>query len=238
MIQIVIGVLLTGFTIHIYPTDALHSTPSPILAPVGMARRNVISNPILVASAWTLLGDKSASAKCRNIDECREEGERRIEQQEKEKGPIVNLGNGVRFRESKKGGGDIELKQGDAAEITYMVTTTGGDYMWSFGRNVEPGLKDYGETIRVVLGKHDVPIAVEIALEGMRQGGIRKVEMPPSLGFSTSSGQPAPSTFSGKKKLERYQALLTGNGLQPGYAAELIFEVEVVKIKPQKAGPN
>lgn len=38
-----------------------------------------------------------------------------------------------------------------------------------------------------------------------------------------------------KKKLERYENLLTGNGLQPGYEAMLIFDVEVVKIKPRKS---
>jgi hypothetical protein len=38
-----------------------------------------------------------------------------------------------------------------------------------------------------------------------------------------------------KKKLERYENLLTGNGLQPGYEAMLIFDIEVVKIKPRKS---
>ena len=69
--------------------------------------------------------------------------------------------------------------------------------MWSYGRNVEPGLNDYGETLRVRVGRRDVPEAVEMAMVGMRQGGVRKVEMPPSLGFATSDGKPAPTTFSG-----------------------------------------
>ena len=38
-----------------------------------------------------------------------------------------------------------------------------------------------------------------------------------------------------KKKFERYANLLTGNGLQPGYEALLIFDVEVIKIKPRKS---
>jgi len=36
--------------------------------------------------------------------------------------------------------------------------------MYSFGRNIEPGQQDYGETLTVVVGKHDVPVAVEKAL--------------------------------------------------------------------------
>jgi len=114
-------------------------------------------------SLW-LVGPSVASAKCKDIESCREEGDRRIAQQEAEAGPIVNLGNSVRYREPKSGTGDQTLQEGDAAEITFMVTTTGGNYMWSFGRNVEPGQQDYGETLTIVVGKHDVPVAVERAL--------------------------------------------------------------------------
>jgi FKBP-type peptidyl-prolyl cis-trans isomerase len=196
--------------------------------PPPLLRRSFLS----LASAASLAPGQ-AVAKCSDIESCREEGDKRIAQQEADAGPKVNLGNGVRYREPRRGTGDLELKAGDVAEITFQVTTTGGNYMYSLGRSVEPGQKDLGETLRIVLGRHDVPIAVEMAIEGMKKGGIRKVEMPPKLGFSTSNGQPAPTTFSGKKKMERYEALLTGNGLQPGYEAELIFEVELVKIRPR-----
>jgi len=122
----------------------------------------------LIASApylglW-LAGPSVASAKCKDIEACREEGDRRIAQQEAEAGPIVNLGNSVRYRQPKSGTGELTLQEGDAAEITFMVTTTGGNYMWSLGRNVEPGQQDYGETLTIVVGKHDVPVAVERAL--------------------------------------------------------------------------
>ena len=201
---------------------------------VSAIRRSLVSSTASIALgiASAFSDQEPALAKCKDIESCREEGERRIAQDELDKGPIVRLPGGIRFREPKRGSGDEVLREGDVAEITFVVTTTGGNYMYSFGRSIEPGQADYGETLRVLLGRHDVPIAVERAMVGMRRGGVRRIEVPPALGFSTSGGEPAPVSFSGRKKMERYEALLTGNGLQPGYEALLIFEVEVVKIKP------
>mmetsp|Transcript_55902 Transcript_55902/g.110721 ORF Transcript_55902/g.110721 Transcript_55902/m.110721 type:complete len:238 (-) Transcript_55902:175-888(-) len=200
-----------------------------------LGRRSAINS--VAAGFFTLFGGLPtlpALAKCTDIESCREEGDRRFAESELKAGPIVKLGKGVRFRESKVGTGEQSLKEGDVALINYSVLTSGGNYMWSLGRSIEPGQRDEGETLRVTLGNHDVPLAVEMAMLGMKQGGKRNVEMPPALGFSSSGGQPIPSTFSGKKKLERYQALLTGNGLQPGYDAMLNFDLELVKIRPKQ----
>ena len=69
------------------------------------------------AVAWPQV----VSAKCTDIESCREEGERRIEEQERAAGPIVNLERGVRYRESKQGAGDVTLREGDEALITFQV---------------------------------------------------------------------------------------------------------------------
>jgi hypothetical protein len=95
----------------------------------------------------------------------------------------------------------------------------------------EPGARDGGETYTVRLGQHDVPIAVERALIGAKRGSVRLIEMTPALGFATSEWRPAPATFAGKQRVERYRKLLTGNGLQPGYNVVLLFEAEVQKIQ-------
>ena len=95
----------------------------------------------------------------------------------------------------------------------------------------EPGARDSAETYRVVLGRHQLPVAVERALQGAKKGATRLVEMPPRLGFSTSDWQPAPEGFAGKQRVERYRKLLTGNGLQPGYNAVLLFEVSVQSLR-------
>ena len=85
---------------------------------------------------------------------------------------------------------------------------------------------------RMVLGARDVPVGVELALEGAHQGDLRRIELPPDLGFETSAWRPAPSGFSGRQRLENYRLRLSGNGLQPGYAASVLFQVEVLRVRP------
>lgn len=150
-------------SLALLPALALALAPrSSAWAATAASRRDVFASaPFL---SLCLAGPSVVSAKCKDLESCREEGDRRIAQQELQAGPIVNLGNSVRYREPQPGTGDLVLQDGDSAEITFMVTTTGGNYMWSYGRNIEPGQQDYGETLTVVVGKHDVPVAVEMAL--------------------------------------------------------------------------
>ena len=87
---------------------------------------------------------------------------------------------------------------------------------------------------RLVLGSRNVPLGVEMA-SGCAQGDVRG-EVPPDLGFETSEWRPTPEGFSGKQRLERYRKLLSGNGLQPGYAASILFQVEVLRVRPKAEG--
>lgn len=183
---------------------------------------------------------RQAKAKCRDIESCREEGERRAEEAEARAGPLRSVGpvgaNGlgrVRYRAMKETDYGPPLKHGDTAEIRFDVAKTGGDYMYSVPSR-EPGAaeREVLDTYRLVLGNRDVPLGVELALEGAHQGDLRRIEVPPDLGFETSDWRPTPTGFSGKQRLERYRMLLTGNGLQPGYNASILFQVEVVRVRP------
>jgi len=51
-------------------------------------------------------------------------------------------------------------------------------------------------------------------------------QIPPSLGWTTSEGQPAPDTFSGQRKLINH-----GN-------ENLQFEVELIRVRKKKASPG
>jgi hypothetical protein len=106
---------------------------------------------------------------------------------------------------------------------------------------------------------NSIPKGVEMAMEGMRQGGRRKILVPPSLGWSTrcvcvcaegslggllgalniahnhhhhhSGGFPEPETFSGKRKL-------TVHINEP-----LLMKVELVRVRKRgqaagKGGPE
>lgn len=189
----------------------------------------------LVAAAFCWGHPRPARAKkagCQSLDECRDRGDEVFEASEKAKGPIVRMSSGVRYRESRVGIGPAAAP-GDTVDISYEVRKTNGDYIFSFGRGRPDAAKDdFGESYRVRLGSLDAPLAVEMAMVGMRPGGVRVVEVPPQLGFETSGWKPEPSNFSGKQRMLRYRQLLTGNGLQPGYNAALQFEVEVMRLRP------
>ena len=171
--------------------------------------------------------------KCTDIETCREMGEAAFEAKEAARGPLVRLGEGISYRESVKGSGDAVIELGDVLEITFNVYTGSGNYQYGLPSR-EPGSRESGQTYRVVMGQRDVPVAIERALIGARRGSSRLIEMPPQSGFGTSNWQPAPTSFAGKQRMERYRQLLTGNGLQPGYNAVLLFEVDVQNIRKRQ----
>lgn len=181
-----------------------------------------------------------AKAKCRDIESCQAEGERRAVELEEKAGPLRNVGpigaNGlgrVRYRAMKESGEGPALRLGDTADIRFDVASTGGYYMYGVPSRV-PGAatQEILDTYRIVLGQRDVPVGVELALEGAHKGDLRRIEVPPDLGFATSDWKPAPSGFSGRQRLENYRLTLTGNGLRPGYDASILFQVEVVRVRP------
>jgi len=179
-------------------------------------------------------------AKCKDIESCQAEGERRAAEADERAGPLRNVGpigqNGlgrVRYRAMKESNTGPPLRQGDAADIRFDVLSTSGNLMYGVPSR-EPGEGASGvlDSYRIVLGSRDVPLGVELALEGAHKGDLRRVEVPPDLGFETSDWKPEPSGFSGRQRLESYKKRLVGNGLQPGYAASFLFQVEVVKVRP------
>ena len=182
-------------------------------------------------------------AKCRDLESCQAEGERRAAEAEARAGPLRRVGppgadgqGRVRYRAMKEASDGPALQSGDAAEIAFYVASTGGDYLYGVP-NREPGAAAGSvlDSYRIVLGERDVPLGVELALEGAHRGDVRRIEVPPDLGFQTSEWRPAPEGFSGRQRLERYRKLLSGNGLQPGYSASILFQVEVLKVRPRAA---
>ena len=179
-------------------------------------------------------------AKCRDIESCQAEGERRAAEADAKAGPVRNVGpigaNGlgrVRYRALRETDDGPPLRQGDAADIRYDVLSTSGNLMYGVPSR-EPGEAAAGvlDSYRMVLGNRDVPIGVELALEGAHKGDLRRIELPPDLGFETSQWKPAPTGFSGRQRLENYRLRLNGNGLQPGYSASVLFQVEVMRVRP------
>jgi len=176
-------------------------------------------------------------AKCKDIDSCLAEGERRAAEADERAGPLRNVGpigaNGfgrVRYRAMKETSDGPALGQGDAADIRFDVLSTSGNLLYGVPSR-EPGEAQAGvlDSYRIRLGSHDVPIGVELALEGAHKGDFRRIEVPPDLGFETSDWKPTPTGFSGRQRLENYRTRLKPGS---GYAASILFQVEVMKVRP------
>ena len=216
-------------------------------------RRAVLTHvvPAFCAALWAPR-DASAMKRpaCGDVETCAELGEKRFQAAEAEKGAIVKLDGGVRYRELQRGTGE-GADEGDVVDITFQVhhplsrlrvlrsvltrhelqvLKGNGFYMYSLGLDKEPGLKDLGETFKLTLGDHQVPVAVELALQGAKKGCVRRVELPPRLGFETSQWSPEPSTFEGRQRMEAYRQRLKTT---KGYAGTpLLFEFTVARIRP------
>lgn len=201
-----------------------HSLASPFVS-----RRNLIAGS-LGGIGSQQIAQLPASAKCRDIESCREEGDRRVEEEERRAGPVVALEGGVRYREMERGEGPI-LAMGDSADIRFQVLQSANGYFMYGVPNREPGANDLSETYRVTLGMRDVPEGVEQAMVGAAKGTRRRVQLPRSKGFETSNWRPEPATYAGQQRIKRFQNILYGNGLQPGFDAQILFEFEVAKVK-------
>lgn len=205
-----------------------------------LSRKTLIDSAIQFSFALTAASilPSSADAKCTDIESCREEGERKIEADLKNN-PIIKLSKGVRYRVLQPSSvTGPKVQEGSSIDLIYSISTASGQYMYSKGfgfEKIEFGNKlqsDLGlDSMRVTLGKHQVPIGIEMALLGMGRGERRRVELPPGVGFETSNWSPEPTTRRGKTQIEQYKRKLEGFGSQPPFPAETVWDVEVLGIR-------
>ncbi|KAL7536738.1 hypothetical protein ACHAWF_005546 [Thalassiosira exigua] len=205
----------------------------------SLSRRGILGRFLGLVLIESYSSASPAFAKCTDIETCREEGERKVEADLK-LNPIVRLSDGVRYRvlRSPTSPSSDRVKEGSSIDLTYSISTASGQYMYSKGfgyEKVEFGGRqesDLGlDSMRVVLGKHNVPVGIEYALMGMGKGEKRRVELPPGVGFETSNWQPEPTTRRGKTQIEQYKRKLTGFGSQPPFPAETVWDVEVLAVR-------
>eukprot|EP01026_Neomeris_dumetosa_P065309 TRINITY_DN62657_c0_g1_i4.p1 TRINITY_DN62657_c0_g1~~TRINITY_DN62657_c0_g1_i4.p1 ORF type:complete len:279 (+),score=30.23 TRINITY_DN62657_c0_g1_i4:59-895(+) len=146
-------------------------------------------------------------------------------------GELVTLPSGIQYRELLQGQGPQALV-GSPCQISYTVYrlssgayfkySSGGTpvYMFSLGYGNE-GKDDVGATFSFVLGDMNaVPVAVTYGMQGMRQGGKRRILVPPQLGWvgDRKQIQLQPDNFGGSRRL-------AGHKDEP-----LLFEVDLVKV--------
>jgi len=210
----------------------------PLLDRQPISRARLFEYSSRIVALMTLIHPDTAYAKCTDIESCREEGERKIEADLK-LNPIMKLPDGVRYRVLQPSTlSGPKVKEGSSIDLIYSISTASGQYMYSKGFGFEKvsfGGKqqsDLGvDSMRVVVGKQNVPVGIESALIGMGRGERRRVELPPGVGFETSNWQPAPITRRGITQIEQYKRKLVGFGSQPAFPAETVWDIEVLGIR-------
>eukprot|EP00978_Attheya_sp_CCMP212_P029278 scaffold103504_cov55-Attheya_sp.AAC.1 len=185
----------------------------------------------------------AATRKCSDIESCREIGDRKIAE-DMVLNPMIKLANGVRYKvmkpplvkKSDKDQSASAVKMGSLVDVIYSVSLPGAGYLNSKGMGFEKissGQNDLGlDSLRVVVGKRDVPQGIEEALIGMQRGERRRVELPPAVGFETSDWRPSPENKQAENRLLGYRRILEGNGpSQPPFAAVTVWDIEVLKVR-------
>jgi len=200
-------------------------------------RTFLLSSATIGGGIFFSLVPQIASAKCTDIDSCRELGDEKIAQDLKDN-PVTVLRDGTRYKLLKPGFGDGTVLPTATVDIIYSITRAGGQYMYSQGFGFEKidignGLqKDLGlDSYRVRLGQGDLPVGIEEAIVGMKKGERRRVELPPAVGFETSNWKPEPKSRLGKGSIVAYQRILTGFGSQPPFPAPTIWDVEILSFR-------
>lgn len=103
---------------------------------------------------------------------------------------IETTASGLRFQDFKVGTG-APPRRGQRVTIDYVMQTTGARY----GSKID-STKDRNEPFSFVLGDDaDVIAGLQEAVATMRPGGLRRVFIPQSLGYTTADKRPVPPTF-------------------------------------------
>ncbi|XP_057950089.1 peptidyl-prolyl cis-trans isomerase FKBP19, chloroplastic isoform X2 [Malania oleifera] len=128
----------------------------------------------------------------------------------------VETGSGLQYKDLRVGNGAIP-KMGETVVVNWDGYTIG-----YYGRIFEARNKTKG-------GSFEVIPAFEEAVSSMALGGIRRIIVPPELGYPENDFNkmgPRPTTFSGQRALD---FVLRNQGL---IDKTLLFDIELLKILP------
>ncbi|EYU28483.1 hypothetical protein ABFS82_11G081100 [Erythranthe guttata] len=143
--------------------------------------------------------------------------------------------SGLQYKDLRQGSGPIP-KTGEIVVVDWDGYTIG-----YYGRIFEARNKTKGgsfegedkEFFKFRLGSQEVIPAFEEAVSGMALGSIRRIIVPPELGYPDSDYNkkgPRPTTFSGQRALD---FVLRNQGL---IDKTLLFDIELIKIVPNGRG--
>lgn len=141
----------------------------------------------------------------------------------------VETNSGLQYKDLRVGNGPTP-KKGDMVVVDWDGYTIG-----YYGRIFEARNKTKGGSFegddkafyKFKLGSHEVIPAFEEAVSGMSLGGIRRIIVPPELGYPENDynkSGPRPTTFSGQRALD---FVLRNQGL---IDKTLLFDIELIKV--------
>lgn len=139
--------------------------------------------------------------------------------------------SGLQYKDLRAGNGPLP-KMGETVVVDWDGYTIG-----YYGRIFEARNKTKGgsfegddkDFFKFRLGSREVIPAFEEAVSGMAPGGIRRIIVPPELGYPESDynkSGPRPTTFSGQRALD---FVLRNQGL---IDKTLLFDIELLKVIP------
>eukprot|EP00252_Welwitschia_mirabilis_P013596 TRINITY_DN2990_c0_g1_i3.p1 TRINITY_DN2990_c0_g1~~TRINITY_DN2990_c0_g1_i3.p1 ORF type:complete len:151 (+),score=26.64 TRINITY_DN2990_c0_g1_i3:442-894(+) len=143
----------------------------------------------------------------------------------------IQTKSGMQYKDLKKGDGPVP-KVGD-----WVVVDWDGYTIGYYGRIFEARNKSKGgsfegndkDFFKFQVGSKQVIPAFEEAIATMNVGGVRRIIVPPNLGYPNNdfnSAGPKPTTFSGQRALD---FVLKNQGL---IDKTLLFDIELIKIVP------
>eukprot|EP00850_Spirogloea_muscicola_P010268 SM000060S19600 [mRNA] locus=s60:45158:46926:- [translate_table: standard] len=156
-----------------------------------------------------------------------------VEAPERPRPNFVELedGNGVKVLTIREGTGRSP-QAGDKVAIHYYGRLA-AKQGWRFDSTYEHLKDGTPEPFSFTVGSGDVIAGLDAAVRTMREGGIRRVIIPPSQGYQTTHDQPLPPNFSDRQRL--FTTIFNPTRIANGEGATLgtvIFDIELLKIRP------
>ncbi|CAM9412067.1 unnamed protein product [Phaeothamnion confervicola] len=130
--------------------------------------------------------------------------------------PFQTLPSGVRFTDLQEGTGPA-VEEGKSLSCQWVLRRMNGYFVdSSAANNYDPFLFRVGDTRRVIRG-------VDVGVRGMRQGGKRRLIVPPDLAYVGGVGDdkpgPVPTGFGPRRQI-------TNRKNEP-----LLFDIEVTRVR-------
>ena len=145
--------------------------------------------------------------------------------------PLTTLKSGLQYREYVVGTEGDEIVAGSRVEAMYKVyrLSSGAYFKYSSGGSPvlvrargygTEGRDDIGDTYDFVLGAPNaLPRAAAPCVVGMRKGGIRRILIPPNLGWVSNDVGPQADSYGASRRLENYRD------------GPLLLELEIVRVR-------